>query len=92
MDMLTDLHAKLDSLGRRIDARKAQLATQGVLHGAEREKVAEIEVQRARVLSKLDQARGIDEVVAREIATDVDILKHLFERWVAHTDRMSEQR
>lgn len=92
MDTLTDLHEKLDSLGQRIDAQIAQLARQGVMHGAAREKVAEIELQRARVISKLDQAKGIDEVVAREIATDVDILKRLFEKWVAHTDRVSEQR
>ena len=92
MDGDLDLKYKLEDLGRRIDAKAAEIAAQGLLHGPARQKAAELQVQRARILNRLDHAKRIDHVLASELATDVEILKHNLERWLAHTDRLSERR
>jgi hypothetical protein len=88
-----EFRRRLIELGERINAKIAELRQQGVLHGAARQKAAELQIQHARVLSSVNKHhRGVGGAIAEELATDVEILNHTFDRWVAQIDRESEHR
>lgn len=87
-----ELKARVESLGQRIEAKQHELDTQGLLHGREREEMAEMKMRRAHLRNRLDEAGGIDQLLAREIATDVEILSHTFEHLIARVDRSSERK
>ena len=87
-----EFRRKLTELGERIDAKIAELRQQGVLHGAARQKAAELQIQHARVLKSANEHHGVGGAIASELATDAEILRHSFERWVAQIDRESEGR
>jgi hypothetical protein len=90
MDRKSDIHDQIESLEARIAAKKAELEVQGVLHGPEREAASEIEMRRAHIRSRLENSGSAH--LASEMADDVEVLKRLFEQWVARTDRLSERR
>lgn len=92
MEDFGELHARVESLGRRIEAKTRDFEAQGLLHGREREELADMKIRRARLLTRLDEARGTDQVLAREISTDVEILSHALEHAIARIDRASEQK
>lgn len=91
MDAEQEIQRQLDSLGARIAAKRAELEAQGVLHGPEREQAVELDMARASLRKRLERA-GSGEGAPRELQGDVEVLKRLFEHWVAHTDRLSEGR
>ena len=82
-DEATRLREELAALGARLDAKLAELRQQGLLHGPEREAAADLQIRQAHLLGRAGTVSG-------EIATDVAILKHAFERWLARTDKASE--
>ena len=87
-----EFRRRLIELGERIEAKIRELRQQGVLHGAARQKAAELQIQHARVLRSINEhPRGVGGAIAEELATDAEILKHSFDRWVAQIDRESEQ-
>jgi hypothetical protein len=88
-----EFRRKLTELGERIDAKIAELRQQGVLHGAARQKAAELQIQHARVLKSVNEHyHCVGGALADELATDAEILNHTFDRWVAQIDRESEAR
>ena len=77
----------LVALGAQIDAKIAEFKTQGVLHGAARQAAADIKLQHERIAARA--ARGRTNAVASlagALATDVEILKDTFVRWLARID------
>ena len=85
-----EFRRRLIELGKRIDSKIGEFRQQGVLHGAARQKAAELQIQHARLLKSVNEShRG---VIAKELATDAEILRHTFDRWVAQIDRESEGR
>lgn len=92
MDHTTDIHQQLESLDARIAAKRAELEAQGVLHGPEREQAVELDMARHNLRKRLEQARAGEGAPAKDLYGDVEILKRLFEHWVARTDRRSEGR
>lgn len=92
MDANQDIQRQLDSLGARIAAKRAELEAQGVLHGPEREQAVELDMARASLRKRLERAGLGDASAPRELQGDVEVLKRLFEHWVARTDRLSEGR
>jgi hypothetical protein len=92
MDPATDIHRKLESLSDRIAAKRAELEAQGVLHGPAREEAIELDMRRDSLRKRLESARAGKGAAPSELAGDVEVLKHLFEHWVARTDRLSEGR
>ena len=87
-----EFRRRLIELGERIDAKIGELRQQGVLHGAARQKAAELQIQHARVLRSVNEHPSVGGAIADELATDAEILKHTFDRWVAQIDRESEHR
>jgi hypothetical protein len=88
-----EFRRRLIELGKRIDAKIGEFRQQGVLHGAARQKAAELQIQHAHLLKSVNEShRGVRGVIAEELATDAEILNHTFDRWVAQIDRESEQR
>jgi hypothetical protein len=83
---------QLAELGAQIDAKVEELHKQGVLHGAAREEAAELQIQHARV-SKAASGEHftVAGAISDELATDAQILRHSFDRWVAHIDGASER-
>jgi hypothetical protein len=83
---------ELAELGTRIDAKIEELHKQGVLHGAARQQAAELQIQHARVSTAAAAGHiTVAGAISDELATDAEILRHTFERWVAQIDRASEQ-
>ena len=90
---LEEIRNRLADLGARIEAKVQELRQQGVLHGAARQKAAELQIEHARILNAANaQPRGLRGIIATELATDTEILSHAFERWVAEVDARSERR
>ncbi len=81
----------LADLGARIDAKIEEFAKQGVLHGAARQEAAELQIQHARVSTAASGHVSVGTAIADELATDAEILKHSFDRWVAQIDKDSER-
>jgi hypothetical protein len=83
---------ELAELGARIDAKVEEFVKQGVLRGAARQEAAELQIRHARV-SKAASGNHftVAGAISDELATDTEILKHTFDRWVAHIDRASER-
>lgn len=92
MDTTHDIHRQLESLDARIAAKRAELEAQGVLHGPEREQAVELDLACARLRKRLQRAQAGEDPVPEELSGDVEVLKRLFEHWVARTDRLSEGR
>ena len=90
-DDIAEFRQSLADLGKRIDAKVEELRTQGVLHGASRQEAAEFQIEHSRVVNKIGERRSLAGVIADEVTTDVEILKHSFERWVARVDKGSEK-
>lgn len=90
MEPVRDIHRELESLEARIAAKRAEFAAQGALHGPEREAAAELDMARESLRRRMEQARTGDGDVGEALAGDLDVLKHLFEQWLARTDRRSE--
>jgi hypothetical protein len=83
---------ELAELGARIDAKIEEFHKQGVLHGAARQQAAELQIQHARASRAASAAHvTVAGAISDELATDAEILRHTFERWVAQIDRASEQ-
>ena len=89
---IEEFRQKLTELGARIDAKVAELRAQGVLHGEARQRAAELQIQHARVVKSANEHRGVGGVIADELHTDTEILKHSFDRWVAQIDREAERK
>ncbi len=90
---IEEIRRRLAELGSRIDAKVRELREQGVLHGEARQRAAELQIEHARILkSATQQPHGLRGVLAAELGTDVEILNHSFDRWVAHVDGESERR
>jgi hypothetical protein len=89
---IEEFRQELTQLGARIDAKVQELRAQGVLHGEARQQAAELQMQHARVLKSASAHRGVGGVLAAELASDAEILKHSFDRWIAQIDRESERR
>jgi len=80
---------ELAKFGMRLEAKIANFREQGVLHGAAREKAAELQIEHAPISRAADGDRfTVAGKIADELATDTEILNHTFDRWV---DRESEQ-
>jgi hypothetical protein len=90
-DETAALREKLVDLGKRIDAEVEELRTQGVLHGAARREAAEFQIEHSRVAKKVGEYTSLAGVIAHEVTTDVEILNHSFERWIARVDKGSEK-
>jgi hypothetical protein len=90
-DDITEFRQKLADLGKRIDAKVEEFRTQGVLHGAARQEAAEFQIEHSRVAKKVGEYTGLAGVIADEVTTEVEILKHSFERWIARVDKGSEK-
>lgn len=90
-DDIERFRRELAELGARIDAKIKELHEQGVLHGRARQKAAELQIQHAR-LSRVASADHftVGGAISDELAIDAEILRHTFERWMAHVDA-SEQ-
>lgn len=91
-DDIDRFRRELAELGARIDAKVKEFHEQGVLHGAARQEAAELKIAHARV-SRAASAHHftVAGAISDELATDAEILRHTFERWVAQIDRASEQ-
>ncbi len=87
-----DIHRQLESLEARIAAKRKEFEAQGVLHGPERERAAEIDMARASLRKRLERAGSGDGDAAHDLAGEMALLQSLFEHWVARTDRRSEGR
>jgi hypothetical protein len=62
------------------------------LHGAARQQAVELQIQHARVAKAASNDQfSVAGAIAAELATDTEILKHSFDRWVAHIDKGSER-
>jgi hypothetical protein len=84
---------RLAELGARIDAKVEEFRRQGVLHGAARQEAAEFQIRHARISKSATRRHfTVAGAISDELATDAEILKHTFDRWVAQIDRASEQR
>ena len=83
---------ELAALGTRLDAKLTEFRKQGVLHGAARQKAAELQIEHARISREAasDHLTVIG-AITDELATDRKILNHTFDRWVAQIDRESER-
>ena len=81
------IKAELEALKGRI----AAVRKEGVLHGAARQRAAELELEHAR-LSQRAEERGSAPPgrAVGQLAADVNILKASFDRWLAGVDRKSE--
>ena len=91
-DDIAEIRKSLADLGKRIDAKVEEFRTQGVSHGAARQEAAEFQIEHSRVSKKMEGGdASVGSVVADEIATDAEILKHSFERWIARVDKISEK-
>lgn len=90
MEPVHDIHRQLESLEARIAAKRAEFEAQGVLHGPERERAAEIDLARASLRKRLEKSRI--EAGGQDLAGEMAVLTRLFEHWVARTDRRSEGR
>jgi hypothetical protein len=88
---IDEIRGELTSLGVRIDAKIADLHKQGVLHGAARQEAADFQIQHAKMARRANDHPTVVDAVKDEIATDAEILKHSFERWIAHIDKESER-
>jgi hypothetical protein len=83
---------ELAALGERIDAKVEELRKQGVLHGAARQEAAELRIRRARVSKAAAKNHAtVARAISEELAIDVEILRHTFDRWIAQIDRASER-
>jgi hypothetical protein len=84
---------ELAELGARIDAKVEELHQQGVLHGAARQQAAEFQIQHARALKAASSDHFTDAgAVNEKLARDAEILRYMFDLWVAQIDRASERR
>ena len=83
---------ELAELGARINAKIEEFHRQGVLHGAARQEAAEFQIQHARISKKAEGDHiTIEGAITNELANDVEILKHSFDRWIARIDKSSER-
>jgi hypothetical protein len=64
---------------------------QGVLHGAARQEAAELQIQHAHLARRMVDHPTVVDAIKEEIATDTEILKHSFDRWIARIDKKSER-
>lgn len=91
-DSDSKLRTELDALGARIESKLRELQQQGILHGAAREEAADLQIQHARLVSAAGAAHvSAGKLIANEISSDVEILKHSFTRWLARVDKASER-
>jgi hypothetical protein len=91
-DDIDRFRKELAELGTRIHEKIEELHKQGVLHGAARQQAAELQIQHARVSTAASTGHAtVAGAISDELATDAEILRHTFERWVAQIDRASEQ-
>jgi hypothetical protein len=81
----------LADLGTRIDAKIEEFGKRGVLNGAARQQAAELQIRHARVARAASGHPSVGGAIAEELATDAEILKHTFDRWVAQIDKESER-
>jgi hypothetical protein len=79
----------LDELGKRLEAKRRELATQGVLHGAERARAAELEVEHQRLLRLTsERAKGSRNAESSAVlAAEAEALRRSFDHWFAEIDR-----
>lgn len=83
------LRQDLAALGARIQSKLAELRAQGLLHGPAREEAADLEIRQAHLMRRAANG-SVSRTISDEIAVDVAILKHAFERWLARTDGAAE--
>jgi hypothetical protein len=82
----------LAEFGTRLEAKVAEFREQGVLHGAARQKAAELQIEHARISRAAASGHlTVAGAITQELATDTKILNHTFDRWVAQIDRESER-
>jgi hypothetical protein len=85
------IRSHLNDLGERINARREELQREGILHGKAREEAAELQIKHASALRKAMDHPSVGEAISDELKSDVQILNHTFERWLARLDKKSEQ-
>jgi hypothetical protein len=90
-DDIAEFRQRLADLGKRIDAKVEEFRFQGVLHGTARQEAAEFQIEHSRVSKRIGEHASVAGVIADEVTTDVEILKHSFERWIARVDKGSEK-
>ncbi|HEX6001241.1 MAG TPA: hypothetical protein VFZ16_17880 [Hyphomicrobiaceae bacterium] len=89
---IDQFRTKIADLGARIEASINELHKQGVLHGAEREKAADLKIEHARIAKAAASGHlTVAGAIRDELANDAELLRHAFARWVAKVDRRSEQ-
>ena len=86
------LRKDLAELGTRLEAKITELREQGVLHGAARQKAAELQIEHALISRAAASGHlTVTGAITEELATDTRILNHTVDRWVARIDRESER-
>jgi hypothetical protein len=89
---LDQFRKQLAELGARINGKIDEFHKQGVLHGAERQEAAEFQIEYDRISKNaVGDHTKIEGAIADEFASDAEILKHSFDRWIARIDKSSER-
>jgi hypothetical protein len=84
-----ELEERVAELGKKIELKRRQLDKNGVLHGEERRRAIDLQVEQTRV-AKLLAARGEGAVHPDRkaaLAAEVEALRLWVERWMAGIDR-----
>lgn len=88
----TDIHQiseRLRDLGDRIHRKMTEFETQGAMHGAARQKAADLKIEHKR-LDALAEAKKAGDASGEQHATlaaEVEALHLSFERWLSGIDK-----
>lgn len=87
---IDSIRSHLNDFGARINARREELQREGILHGKPARRPPNYRSS-MRVLRKATDHPSVGESISDELRSDVEILNHTFERWLARLDKKSEQ-
>jgi hypothetical protein len=89
MQDMTAIRTALADLGNRLQAKRRELETEGVLHGPARVRAAELEVEHARLVETANErAKGPARAEAAAVlAAEAEALRRSFDHWFAEIDR-----
>lgn len=86
---MTAIRSALEDLGNRLQSKRRELETEGVLHGPARIRAAELEVEHARLMKTAsERANGPAHAEAASVlAAEAEALRRSFDHWFAEIDR-----
>ena len=83
----TDVHHRLDELERRLAEKESEISGTGAGLRHHQDQIDDLYAKARALREKLVQPEETRwEAVGDEVEADWEILKHSFERWVAHVD------